>query len=224
MSSATTNPESIKTFVENSLRARAPDLSEVSIKRTADAVVTLVSKEIEFSERLENLAAFINQSRIEIAALKPEQVSQEFLPKATDELDAVVHATRDATNRIMDSADVIMQIAGNLNGDDQQDLMNAVNTIYESCSFQDITGQRIAKVVTTLKVIEQRIDRMMATLNGETPSAEFKDQLPQGWVTGGAGQADIDSMFGEGSKDSNLQGPQTPGKGISQADIDKLFD
>lgn len=224
MTSAPSSPESIKAFVENSLRSRAPDLSDVSIKRTAEAVVTLVSKEIEFSARLENLATFINQAKIEIAALKPEQVNQEFLPKATDELDAVVEATRDATNRIMDAADVIMQVSGNLGNDDQRDLMNAVNTIYEACSFQDITGQRIAKVVTTLKVIEQRIDRMMATLNGTATESDFKDQLPTGWVTTGAGQADIDAMFGAGSQDSNLQGPAAKGKGISQADIDKLFD
>jgi chemotaxis protein CheZ len=218
------DPQSVRLFVENSLRSRSPDLSETSIKRTAEAVLTLVSKEIEFSERLENLASFINQSKNEIAALKPEQVTDEFLPKATDELDAIVQATSTATNRIMDSVEVVSQIAGNLTGDDQKDLMNAVNSIYEACSFQDITGQRIAKVVTTLKVIEQRIERMMATLNGTAASGDYKDQLPDGWVTGGGGQADIDSMFGDASKDSLLQGPAAAGKGVSQADIDKLFD
>lgn len=224
MTVSASDPQSVKQFVENSLRNRAPDLSEISIKRTAEAVLALVSKEIEFSERLENLAMFINQAKTEIAALKPEQVKEEFLPKATDELDAIVQATSNATNRIMDSVDIVSQIAGNLTGDDQKDLMAAVNNIYEACSFQDITGQRIAKVVTTLKVIENRIERMMATLNGTAVADDYKDQLPTGWVTGGAGQGDIDSKLGAASNDSNLQGPAAAGKGISQADIDKLFD
>jgi chemotaxis protein CheZ len=224
MALASTDPQSVKLFIENSLRNRAPDLSETSIKRTADAVLALVSKEIEFSERLENLAAFINEAKAEIAALRPEQVKEEFLPNATNELDAIVQATRDATNRIMDSAEAISQVAGNLPGDDKNNVMDAVNAIFEACSFQDITGQRIAKVVTTLTVIEQRIERMMATLNGTSVAGDFNDELPTGWVTGGSKQRDIDSMFGDASKDSNLQGPAATGKGVSQADIDKLFD
>lgn len=198
----------MKQFVETALRRRSPGLTDDAISRTADAVLGLLTKEIEFSGRLENLANFIDRARSEIAALRPEQVKEEFLPKATDELDAIVQATADATNRIMDATDVISQVAGSLSSPQNDKLMGAVNAIFEACSFQDITGQRIAKVVTTLKVIEQRIERMVASLNGKPMADDGKDQLPDGWVTGGSKQADVDSMFGDASKDQMLQGPQ----------------
>ena len=35
-----------------------------------------------------------------------------------------------------------------------------VTRIYEACSFQDITGQRIGKVVTALKAIEGRVQQV----------------------------------------------------------------
>src|SRR5690349_2664120 len=49
---------------------------------------------------LKRLAAFIEQTKSEIAALRPDEVKLAFLPKATDELDAIVKATAEATNRI----------------------------------------------------------------------------------------------------------------------------
>ncbi|MDX2145453.1 MAG: chemotaxis protein CheZ [Rhodospirillaceae bacterium] len=217
------DPKKIKEFIETSLRGRNPNMREESIQRTASAVVALLAKEIEFSHRLENLAHFIDQSRSEIAALKPEQVKEEFLPKATDELDAIVQATSEATNRIMDAAEKISGVATELADPQASDLMNAVTSIYEACSFQDITGQRIAKVVTTLKVIEQRIERMVASLSGKPIESDGTDQLPDGWVTGQSAQADIDALFGDASKDSLLHGPAAKGQGTSQADIDALF-
>ena len=39
--------------------------------------------------------------------------------------------------------------------------------IFEACSFQDITGQRIAKVVETLQHIEQRVARFADVMQRE---------------------------------------------------------
>lgn len=220
----TEDPKKIKEFVEKSLRSRSPAMSEDAIRRTAGAVLALLEKEIQFGDRLANLAKLIDQARSDIAALKPEQVKNDFLPKAADELDAVVQTTAKATNQIMDAAEVVSNVASTLTGESEEKLMNAVTSIYEACSFQDITGQRIAKVVTTLKVIESRIDRMVASLRGEDVGP-IDDQLPQGWVTGQAAQADIDAMFDSpAATDTLLHGPASPGEGgQSQADIDALF-
>lgn len=218
------DPKKIMEFVEQALRSRSPAMSEDAVRRTAGAVLSLLEKEIEFGDRLANLAKLIDQARADIAALKPEQVKAEFLPKATDELDAVVQTTAKATNQIMDAAEVISNVAGQLTGDLEEKLMAAVTNIYEACSFQDITGQRIAKAVTTLKVIENRIDEMVASLNGEVVEA-IDDELPVGWVTGQSAQNDIDAMFASpAANDTMLHGPATPGQGgQTQADIDALF-
>ena len=42
-----------------------------------------------------------------------------------------------------------------------QDIRDQVIRIFDACNFQDLAGQRIAKVLATLKFIEDRIARMM---------------------------------------------------------------
>jgi chemotaxis protein CheZ len=59
--------------------------------------------------------------------------------------------------------------------------------VFEACSFQDITGQRVAKVIETLKHIEARVSRFSDALRvrdtggfvseEERASAERKERL-----------------------------------------------
>ena len=81
--------------------------------------------------------------------------------------------------------------------------------IFEACNFQDITGQRITKVVGAIKFIEDRIDRMIEILGGQSALRDV--ELPADDVV------DADAAL--------LAGPQleTDPK-ISQDDIDRFFD
>ena len=97
----------------------------------------------------------------EIAALRPDEVKEEYLPAAADELDAIVAATAEATNSIMDATEIIERVAENLEGENQDALLDATTRIYEACGFQDITGQRISKVVKTLEEIENKVDALV---------------------------------------------------------------
>src|SRR5262249_51764307 len=81
-------------------------------------------------QQLKRLAAFIEQTKAEIAALRPDEVKASFLPKATDELDAIVAATADASTRIMDAADVLMDLSGDLPGDKGERIVAAATSIY----------------------------------------------------------------------------------------------
>ena len=80
--------------------------------------------------------------------------------------------------------------------------------IFEACNFQDITGQRITKVVGAIKFIEDRIDRMIEILGGQSALRDV--ELP-------ADDVDANAAL--------LAGPQleTDPK-ISQDDIDRFFD
>ena len=80
--------------------------------------------------------------------------------------------------------------------------------IYEDCNFQDITGQRISKVVGTLKFVEDRIAAMIDILGGE-------EQMSA-----------LDGIEQEIQKDGEveLSGPRAEGQEISQDEIDALFD
>jgi chemotaxis protein CheZ len=91
-------------------------------------------------------------------------------------------------------------------------LQGAVTRIYEACSFQDITGQRIGKVVTALKAIEGRIASVVSAASG-MPG-------PNAAPAPVAAPAQ-DNKRTEGEKLAN--GPQLPGAGVSQSEIDRLL-
>jgi len=81
--------------------------------------------------------------------------------------------------------------------------------IFEACSFQDITGQRIKKVISTLAVIEEKIDRIMDTLGDKVGVKVSEEKL--------------EKVISVEDDKSLLNGPQLAGKAISQDDIDKLL-
>jgi chemotaxis protein CheZ len=184
------------------------------VQRNVTAIMSAWPSDKGLYLQLKRLASFIEQTKSEIAALRPDEVKQTFLPKATDELDAIVAATADASTRIMDAADVLMDIAGRLPPEDADRAMNAVTSIFEACSFQDITGQRITKVVNTLKVIERRVDQMICSSGLESfdASAFVGDMLPA-----------ADSAQDEPTDRDLLNGPALPGQAKTQEEIDALL-
>lgn len=156
---------------------------------------------------LKELRAIIDEARAEIGMTRPSDIKDKHIPTATDELDAVVEATAEATGAIMDSCDVIMDKASAVGGENGDAMVNEVTKIYEACSFQDITGQRITKVVKTLKDIEAKVEKLLAVVSHKMPGSAEED----GGDEGKNGDAAL------------LNGPQLPGSGISQDDIDKLL-
>ncbi|MFA7431742.1 MAG: protein phosphatase CheZ [Rhodospirillaceae bacterium] len=162
---------------------------------------------------LRALAHSIQDTKREIASLRTREEETDRLLAVASELDAVVGATEGATDGILDAAEKIDTIAHNLkaHGDDKyvnqlaDDLTDHVMAIFENCNFQDITGQRITKVVNTLKFVEERIDRMI-DIWGSDAFEGLRDT---------AESDDEDSRL--------LNGPQLR-KQVSQDEIDKLFD
>lgn len=173
---------------------------------------------------LERLAAYIDAAKREIADIRPQDVKEEYLPGATDELDAIVEATADATNTIMDSCDVIEGVMADVNEAVAAKLMGATTHIYEACTFQDITGQRIGKVVTALKNIEERIDALVLTLGDENikPQKENAKSEPAGAKNKGTKNKDAKGKKNITDADL-LEGPQLGDKAKSQAEIDDLL-
>ena len=166
-----------------------------------DATTTGIFKE------LKGLQQVIENARAELGAARPTDINSKHIPTATDELDAVVESTAEATGAIMDSCDVIMEKAASA-GDDEQAINDAVTKIYEACSFQDITGQRITKVVTTLKTIEEKVDKLVEVLSEKLPLEEQEEEDDDGKTL----------------EEKLLNGPQLPDKAITQDDIDKLLE
>jgi len=161
------------------------------------------------------LADYIESAKRDIAALRPDEVKDRHLPAASDELDEIVAETADATNRIMDAAETIQGAIAEIDEATQQTIFNASMQIFEACSFQDITGQRVTKVVKALKDIEEKVDSLITAFGDEI--AEYKAQHAN------AAAPDDPRNAGELADEMLLQGPQLADEAMSQDDVDKLL-
>lgn len=90
------------------------------------------------------------------------------------ELTTVVSQTEQATNDILAAAEAIETIAGSIQSETTlenakaraADIADKITTIYMACNFQDLSGQRVSRVVDTLNFIESRIHRMIEAWGG----------------------------------------------------------
>ena len=74
----------------------------------------LTADDIRVYGAIKELSESITKMREEIAGLNPGDLSREAIPAATDELEAVVVATEEATSKILDAADKISRVADEL--------------------------------------------------------------------------------------------------------------
>lgn len=162
---------------------------------------------------VEKMAAYILNAKQEIAAIAPDDNEDENAPKKIDhaslELNEVIKATEDATNRIMDEADAIQAIADKLeNSPAKEALTLHVANLMEACTFQDITGQRIRKVMRMIEHVEARVGNLVKIFGGA---------LPEGYnikpIVTGKERAD----------EALMNGPQLGKDAPTQEEIDKLF-
>jgi chemotaxis protein CheZ len=172
---------------------------------------------------LRYLSAYIQRTRAEISALRPNDIKNDGIPTAGAELDAIVANTADATHRIMEAAELVMSADTSDPKAYQAFVCDKMLEIFEACSFQDITGQRVKKVVDTLRHIENRIDRFAKVMGVEDAEVQLsaeeqrkKDLLLNGPAINGPEnkQDDIDAMFGG----------EDNAAAMSQDDLDALFD
>ncbi|MBJ7415153.1 MAG: protein phosphatase CheZ, partial [Niveispirillum sp.] len=133
---------------------------------------------------LQDLSSHIAETRREIAALKPDDPSADRIMRATEELDAILQSTEHATTEILNGSERIQSVADKLrknHPDLAQTLDNEVTEIMTACSFQDITGQRMTKVVNTLRYIERRVHAMiqiwgLENLDADEMAAALSDE------------------------------------------------
>ena len=159
----------------------------------------------------------INKTKQEIALLHGRSFDGAEMAKMTGELGAVVGGTEEATQQILEAAESIDEAASSiaktnspeLQARFSQDIQERVVTIYEACNFQDLTGQRISKVMTTMRFIENHINIMMDIWGGV-------DAIKKHAVI-------VDDRVGDARLLNGPKGLNDEGH-ASQNDIDALFD
>ncbi|MBV6632180.1 MAG: protein phosphatase CheZ [Alphaproteobacteria bacterium] len=172
----------------------------------------LRASNVKLYSELDAIAQYIKAAKLEIAAIQPVERQMTDIANASDELDAVVQATENATGSILDACEGIEQVVPKIpEGEAREGVVEGVTKIYESCNFQDITGQRISKVVRTLKHLETRIDELLDVFGNAplpTPQSEPVSE-----------EAELDDH----ERMKLLNGPALPGSAIDQDAIDKLL-
>ena len=193
-------------------RDRYPSVRPDVVAEVVRAVLATMQGELSAQEtsllsKVEELGRTIAAAKAEIAALRVDDINASHIPSATDELDAIVAHTASATDIILEVCETLDRVATELAAGTGATapqaaaaLQNATTRIYEACSFQDITGQRITKVVATLKTIETKVASIVMAFGGR------HEAMPA---------APLDPTA--------LRGPQMRAVAMDQSDIDKLL-
>jgi chemotaxis protein CheZ len=198
--------------------AQAAPVKVENMQATLDAYRAQIEQCEKLKVELDLIHEAINRTKREIAVLHGKSFSGDEMTKVTGELGAVVGGTEEATQQILEAAEAIDEAASAMakpQTADQaarlsQDIQERVVTIFEACNFQDLTGQRINKVMTTMKFIEHHINVMMEIWGGvdaiKAHAPAIVDERvgdarllngPKGLgEEGHASQNDIDAMFG----------------------------
>ncbi len=194
-------------------------ITQASAGETVDACRRELAEAFAMRSELDVMKDAIARTKSEIAALHRSENTGKGMRRAADELDAVVESTENATSTLLTVMEEIEQNAnmlraGNLGKAAQENvdaILERVVVAYEACNFQDLTGQRISKIVGVMKFVEDHLDRVLETWNS---LESFRD------ILGPVDAADPDD------ESSLLNGPkleEDPGH-VDQSDIDALFD
>jgi chemotaxis protein CheZ len=179
-----------------------------------------IAEVYELRNELDAMKQAITQTKREIASLYRSDYEGKGMRRVAGELDAVVGATEAATTSILSGLEDIETEANMLraagvetgNNDHIGAILDRVVSMYEACNFQDLTGQRIGKIVNVLKFVEERLDKMIGVWGGLDA---FKELAAQ--------DAEMPALDDEKSL---LNGPKLEeDEGhVDQSDIDALFD
>lgn len=161
---------------------------------------------------LQEMGAYIQKTRSELASLRSQADDRSSgnsrINLATEELDEIVRSTERATSDILNAAERIFALAGGLGGDAVKtgaEITDQATEILTACSFQDLTGQRISKVINTLRYLERRVNAMIEIWGIDDKIAAVADDAP---------------VRPDGHL---LNGPARPGEGKSQSEIDAIL-
>ncbi len=179
-----------------------------------------IAEVYELRNELDAMKQAITSTKREIASLYRSDYEGKGMRRVAGELDAVVGATEAATTSILSGLEDIETQANMLraagvetgNNDHIGAILDRVVSMYEACNFQDLTGQRIGKIVNVLKFVEERLDKMIGVWGGLDAFKDLAAQEPNG-----SGVDDEKSLL-NGPKLDEDEGH------VDQSDIDALFD
>lgn len=154
------------------------------------------------------LSLEMKRSMRELRLVGAGRIGAEDIPSANDELDAIVAVTASATGSILDACEAIEATVAKLKRSDDADALTAaLAQIYAACGFQDLTGQRVGKIVEMLERIDRRIAAVCTVFGLDAAGGGAASPAPAA--------ADDDSRL--------LNGPALPSEAMTQEEIDRVL-
>ncbi len=196
----------------NNLRKKG-DISLVDVLTLAEASIHSMKTFIDsldstIYKEFREIANYIQKTKQEIGHLQAHDLKSKHIPEAGHELSVVVTTTEEATTKIMECAEEILD-ADTSDVKAYKELVDGkVMEIFEACSFQDLTGQRISKVIETLENIETRVGRFASAIGADDSKEPVSEK---------------EAKRNQRKKDLILNGPALEGQGVSQDEIDALL-
>jgi chemotaxis protein CheZ len=162
------------------------------------------------ASELHELLEYINAAKNELIVMQPKNMSGYHIPDTHSQLDAIVQSTEIAATTILDAAEACTELAFETDEKVAERLTDISTQLFEASSFQDLTGQRITKITSTLDHMEERLNALA-------------DAIGDTYVESDEGKIETDSEGVAVHDEDLLHGPQLEGEGNSQDDIDALL-
>jgi chemotaxis protein CheZ len=208
--------KALRDLIEQRAPATAPPISNDGKSDLKNDQMT-VGDLNKLKSETDSIHRAINRTMQELATLHFGAFGDTGHGRASRELDAIVDSTERATQQILEAAEGIDEAADTLSAslkhEQEQalasDIRDHVVRIFEACSFQDLSGQRIAKVLATLTFVEVSVARMLKIWGG---AGAFKD-----YAAAALSERNSEPKLAAGPK---LQGDSGH---ASQQEIDAMF-
>ena len=196
--------------------------------------------DIELFGELGELARYINETKKSLKSLSNLDITEKELPETSDQLEGILQSTEEATDQILTLAEgllsenstIVKKIeqlreAAKVNAQaNTEDLLNELEqlnknnydkfiAIMTACNFQDLTGQRIQKIVTMVRDIEKKIMTMVIGFDLKIKSKEND-----------ADQEKIEKeqkLLEQYQEPDLLKGPQKKGVAVEQNEVYDLL-
>lgn len=190
-------------LLRSAVRAEiAPPLAE--LRGFVDRRIAELSAELHASLEL----ADMGEARMsgELARIQEQIAQLVAVPAAATrnsglELESVVQATEAAATTILEAAEAIQDWAMRAAKEpaDLTALAERINAIFEACSFQDLTGQRVRRAIQHLQQVEEMLAGMLPgepKPPPERPRMEVKTEMRTVQdKTADLAQAEIDALL-----------------------------
>ncbi|HEB79568.1 MAG TPA: hypothetical protein ENI79_03720 [Rhodospirillales bacterium] len=166
-------------------------------------------------KELFGLFQYIQRVREEIVAIERDADDVHQFESMSDQLDAIVKATEEATETIMiameGNEEAVVELKKTITDPEQTALLVKIvengQKVFEACAFQDITGQRVTKIAKSVTYVEKRVNALMdiwgkeelekVEIKPEEKKTEDEKMLhgPQLEKENSLGQSEIDALF-----------------------------